>query len=92
MFLSFLKIRWQLTQTKKMWNHQGPKTETGNGADQEIGTVNPHRRVNATALVKEIVLNLQKGNVTKHFSPVSLLRDFTFDKILHKRQTYTFLF
>lgn len=62
----FFKYRWQLTQTKKMLNHQGPKTERGNAADRETGTVNPHRLVNATVLVNEIVLNLQKGNLAIH--------------------------
>lgn len=46
-----------------MWNHQGPKTERGNVADRETGTVNPHQHVNVTVLVNGIVLNLRKGNL-----------------------------
>ena len=59
-------FRWQLTQTKKMLNHQGPKKERGNVPDRESGTVSPHQHVNATVLENEIVLSLLKGNVANH--------------------------
>lgn len=55
--------RWQPTpQTRRMLNPRGPKTERGNAAGHESGNVKPHRHANATVLVNEIALNLQKGN------------------------------